>query len=213
MGGVRRLVFVSTIKVNGDYTGEPGLPDCFTAEDAPSPTGAYAVSKYEAEQRLRELCDANGMELCIVRPPLVYGPGAGGNFRRLAQLVKTGVPLPFAAIDNRRSMLALDNLVSLLRLCAASEAAPGRVFLASDGHDVSTPELIREIAKALGHPARLVRTPPKLLEALAGLLGRREEMQRLCRSLQVDNAETCQQLGWAPPISFATAIRSSVAGL
>jgi len=213
MAGVRRFVFVSTIKVNGECTGEPGAPECFTSEDTPSPDGAYAVSKFEAEQRLRALCDAEGMELCIIRPPLVYGPGAGGNFRRLVRLVNTGVPLPFAAVDNRRSMLALDNLVSLLRLCATSEAAAGHVFLASDGHDISTPELIRELAMALGRPARLVGTPPAVLEGMAGLLGRREQIQRLCRSLQVDISETCRKLDWVPPVSFSAAIRESVAGL
>lgn len=213
MAGVRRFVFVSTIKVNGECTGEPGAPEYFTSEDTPSPNGAYAVSKFEAEQRLRALCDAEGMELCIIRPPLVYGPGAGGNFRRLVRLVNTGVPLPFAAVDNRRSMLALDNLVSLLRLCATSEAAAGHVFLASDGHDISTPELIRELAMALGRPARLVRTPPAVLEGMAGLLGRREQIHRLCRSLQVDISKTCQELDWVPPVSLSAAISASVAGL
>ena len=202
--GVRRLVFVSSIKVNGEET-LPGR--AFTPMDSPNPQDPYAVSKWEAEEGLRQLAQKTDLEVVIVRPPLVYGPGVRANFRRLINLVQTGLPLPLGAVNNKRSLVAVDNLVDLLTHCIDHPAAAGQTFLVSDGEDLSTPELIRRLAKALGRPARLIAVPPALLR-LAGRLARRaQEVERVIGSLQVDISHACETLDWRPPVSVDEALR------
>jgi UDP-4-keto-D-QuiNAc 4-reductase len=202
--GVRRFVFVSSIKVNGEAT---AAGHAFRADDPPQPADPYGVSKFEAEQGLRELARLTGLELVIVRPPLVYGPGVRANFLSMMAWLRAGIPLPLGAIDNRRSLVALDNLCDLLVCCMQHPAADGQVFLAGDGEDVSTPELLRRLGRALGRRARLLPIPPTLLRASLGLLGKGDIAQRLCSSLQVDISAARKHLGWQPPISLDEGLR------
>lgn len=204
--GVRRFVLVSSVKVNGEATA-PGRP--FTADTAPAPTDAYGVSKWEAEQALLALSANTGMEVVIVRPVLVYGPGVMANFRTLMAWLARGWPLPLGAIHNRRSLLALDNLVDLLITCLDHPAAAGQTFLASDGEDLSTTELLHRLGAALGKPARLLPVPAAWLAGVAGLLGRAAVAQRLCGSLQVDIGKTRELLGWAPPVTVDAALQNT----
>lgn len=196
--GVRRFVFVSSIKVNGEST-LPGKP--FTADDTPAPQDGYGISKYEAETGLLALARNAGMEVVIIRPVLVYGPGVGANFLSMMRWLKKGVPLPLGAIRNRRSMVALDNLVDLIAVCLDHPAASGQVFLASDGEDLSTPDLLRRTANALGKRAFLVPVPAIFLKVGAGLIGKGDVAQRLCGSLQADISKNKTLLGWIPPVS------------
>ncbi len=193
--GVRRLVYVSTIKVNGERT--TGRP--FHADDGPQPEDAYAQSKLEAELVLNKVGRDSGMEVVIVRPPLVYGPGVRGNFLSMLRTVEHGWPLPLASCDNRRSLVGLANLVSLLEKCVTHPAAAGQVFLVADGEDLSMPELLRRVAYALGKKARLMPFPPALLRLVATIAGRPGVYERLCGSLQVDVSKTRELLGWRPP--------------
>lgn len=195
--GVRRLVYVSSIKVNGERTaGQP-----FRPEDKPQPEDAYAQSKLEAELVLKDISRNTGIEVVVVRPPLVYGPGVKGNFLSLLRVVQRGLPLPLASCDNRRSLVGLSNLVDLLTICTTHPAAAGQVFLAADGEDLSTPELLRRVARALGRNARLLPFPPVLLRLAARIAGRTGVYERLCGSLQVDTGKTHELLGWTPPHS------------
>lgn len=204
--GVQRFVFVSSIKVNGEATsGAPFRPD-----DAPGASDPYGQSKLEAEQALLALARRTGLEVVIIRPPLVYGPGVKANFLNLIKLVQLGLPLPLGRISNARSMVALDNLVDLLILCCQHAAAPGEVFLVSDGADLSTTELVRMIARALGKPARLMPVPAGLLGAAAALLGKRSVAERLVGSLQVDIAKTQSRLEWQPVVNSQAAIDATV---
>ena len=207
--GVRRFVFVSSVKVNGERT----FDQPFRADDAPAPEDPYGRSKLAAEQALQAWAARTGVELVIVRPPLVYGPGVRANFLRLMQLVKSGVPLPLGGIRNRRSMVALSNLVDFLMLCTTHPAAAGATWMVSDNRDLGLPELIRLIAGAMGRPARLLPVPAGLLSAGAGLLGRRAAAGRLLDSLQVDVSPALSRLGWTPPLTVETAIRLAVAPL
>lgn len=206
--GVRRLVFISSIKVNGERTSEKP----FQAGDHPAPEDAYGISKSEAEQVLFDVAGKSDLEPVVVRPPLVYGSGAAGNFARLCQAVRRGYVLPLGSVDNRRSLVALDNLVDLIVRCATHPAAPGQVFLISDGEDLSTPELIRRMARAMGRPARLIPLPPALLRIAGRLTGRSAEVRRLLDSLQVDIDATCQTLQWFPPITVDEGLRRAVGG-
>jgi nucleoside-diphosphate-sugar epimerase len=202
--GVGRLVFVSSIKVNGEATAfdaARGTGAPFTETDAPDPQDAYAVSKLEAEQELVGVADATGLETVIVRPPLVHGPGAGGNLARLMRLVRRGVPLPFGAVDNRRSLVGVRNLADLLALACRHADAAGKVFLAADEEDLSTPGLVRVLAAAMGVRARLVSVPVPLVRLAGRLGGRSAEIDRLVGSLQVDAAAARRVLGWAPPVA------------
>lgn len=208
--GVRRFVFVSSIKVNGEAT-LPG--NLFRAEDEPAPLDPYGVSKMEAEQGLREVSAQTGMDLVIIRPPLVYGPGVKANFASMMRWVAKGVPLPLGAIHNARSMVALDNLVDLLVTCLKHPAAAGQTFLVSDGEDVSTTQLLRRTAHAMGKPAMLLPVPAGLLQLGAALLGKHDVAQRLCGSLQVDIGKTRQLLGWAPPLTLDQGLKIAVEGL
>lgn len=205
--GVRRFVFISSIKVNGEVTA-PGRP--FTAFDPPAPQGAYGISKLEAEQGLRQLAQQTGMQLVIIRPVLVYGPGVKANFRTMLRWLNRGVPLPLGAIDNRRSLVALDNLVDLVVRCVDHPAAAGETFLVSDAEDLSTSQLLRRLAVAMKRPARLVPVPAVLLKLAAGVLGKRSVTQRLCDSLQVDIVHTCGTLDWNPPVSVDDSFRDTV---
>ena len=185
--GVGRFVFVSSIKVNGEAT-QPGQH--FSADDVPSPLDPYGVSKLEAELGLRDIEAQTGMEVVIVRPPLVYGPGVKANFASMMRWVVRGVPLPLGAIHNARSLVALDNLVDLLVTCLKHPAAAGQTFLVSDGEDVSTTDLLRRTALAMGKKALLLPVPASVLELSATLLGKRAVAQRLCGSLQIDITKT-----------------------
>ena len=207
--GVRRFVFVSSIKVNGEAT-QPG--QSFTADDIPAPLDPYAVSKLEAEQGLRKIEAQTGMGVVIVRPPLVYGAGVKANFAALLRWVGRGIPLPLGAIHNARSMVALDNLVDLLISCVKHPAAAGQTFLVSDGEDVSTSELLRRTARAMGKKTILLPMPAFVLEWVAALLGKRAEVQRLCGSLQLDINKTRQLLSWNPPVSVDEGLRRAAEG-
>ncbi|GAB4396831.1 MAG: SDR family oxidoreductase [Rhodoferax sp.] len=193
--GVRRLVLLSSIKVNGEST-RPGRP--FTEADAPAPQDAYARSKWEAEQAMWAL-GGEELEGVVLRPPLVYGPGVRANFDALVRAVRRGWPLPLGAIDNRRSLIGVHNLVDALLHVAHHPAAAHQTFLLRDHDDWSTPDLIRSIARALRRPARLWPMPPALLRALGGLLGQGAAVQRLCDNLQIDDRAIRQRLGWTPP--------------
>ena len=208
--GVRRFIFISSIKVNGEAT-QPGHP--FTAGDAPAPLDPYGMSKREAEQGLRALAAQTGMEVVIIRPPLVYGPGVKANFAAMMRWLQRGVPLPLGAIDNRRSLVALDNLVDLIVTCISHPAAANQTFLASDGEDVSTSELLRRMGRAMGRPARLLPVPAGLLKLAATLVGKPDMAQRLCGSLQVDIEKTCQLLGWSPPLTLDQGLKKAAQGL
>jgi nucleoside-diphosphate-sugar epimerase len=207
--GVRRFIFVSSIKVNGESTA-PAKP--FRASDLALPVDAYGISKLEAEAALAAVCAETGMELVIVRPPLVYGPGVGANFQRLMHWVRKGVPLPFAAIDNRRSLVGIDNLADLIGACIRHPAAAGQVLLASDDDDVSTPELIRKLAAVMNVRARLIAVPLGVLRLAAGFTGSSAALSRLCDSLQVDISATRNLLAWTPPVSLDKGLARAAAG-
>ena len=200
--GVKRFIFISSIGVNGNINTKP-----FTEDDEPNPTEPYAQSKWEAEQGLWTIQRETGLELVIVRPPLVYGPDAPGNFGGLMRWVRIGVPLPLGAIKNQRSLVALDNLVDLITTCIVHPAAANQVFLAGDGHDLSTTELLRGVARAMGRPSRLIPVPASFLMLGASLLGRKAMVQRLLGSLQVDISKARDLLGWVPPITVEEGLR------
>ncbi len=204
LAGVKRFIFLSSIKVNGEET-SPG--NVFSADTFPEPVDAYGISKHEAEEKLRALARETGIELVIIRPVLVYGPGVKANFQNMMGWLAKGVPLPLGAIHNHRSLVALDNLVDLIVTCIEHPAAANQIFLVSDGEDVSTTELLRRLASALGRPARLLPIPAWLLTNSAALLGRRGLAQRLCSSLQVDISKTKTLLGWTPPVSLDAALQ------
>jgi nucleoside-diphosphate-sugar epimerase len=205
--GVKRFLFVSSIKVNGEHT-PPGRP--FTEEAAPAPEDPYGISKYEAERELQALCAETGMELVIIRPPLVYGPGVKGNFASMIRLMEKGLPLPLGAVRNKRSLVALDNLVDLIVTCVDSPAAANQVFLAADGQDISTTELLRNVANAMGKPARLLPVPSGLLMLGASLFGKKAVAKRLLGSLQVDISKARELLGWQPPVSVEEGLARAV---
>lgn len=196
--GVQRFIYLSSVKVNGEQT-LPGQP--FTEEDVSVPFDPYGLSKYEAEEGLRTLARQTGMEVVIIRPPLVYGPGVKANFLHMVRWLHKEVPLPLGSLNNLRSLVALDNLIDLVITCLDHPAAANQTFLVSDGEDLSTTGLLRRMAHALGRPARLMPMPAFLLEAVAALLGRRDMAQRLCGSLQVDISKARTLLGWNPPLS------------
>lgn len=192
--GVRRMVYISSIKVNGERTGiRP-----FTEADVPQPEGPYAQSKLEAEQALQRIAAATGLETVILRPPLVYGPKVKGNLRTLLRAVQLGLPLPLGRCENRRSLLGLTNFVDLIALCVGHPAAADQVFVAADDEDLSTPELIRRLAGLLHRPARLLPIPASWLRTAARLLGRQSVYERLCGSLRVDASKARSVLGWRP---------------
>jgi UDP-glucose 4-epimerase len=202
--GVRRFVYLSSIKVLGEGRDRP-----YTQADVPAPQDAYAVSKCEAEQGLRGVERESGMEVVMLRPPLIYGPGVKANFLSLMRAVTRGWPLPLGAVRNHRSLLYLGNLVSAIGACLDHPAAAGRTFLVSDGEDVATPELIRRLACALKRPARLLPVPPPLLRLGADLLGRGAQAERLLGSLTVDGSALREALGWTPPYTLDEGLRET----
>lgn len=226
--GVRRFIYLSSIKVNGEHT-QPGQP--FTPNDTfppPRPLrddaesgwvrgqggegiDPYAQSKQEAEQALRQLALETGMEIVIIRPPLVYGPGVKANFLSMMRWLHKGIPLPLGSIHNHRSLVALPNLIDLITTCIDHPAAANQTFLVSDSEDLSTTDLLRRLGDALGKPARLLPIPQSVLETSLTLLGKRAIAQRLCGSLQIDLSHTRNTLGWTPPVSVDEALRQTAA--
>ncbi len=204
--GVRRFIFISSIKVSGEGT-VLGAP--YHADAQPAPVDPYGISKMEAEQGLRILATETTMEVVIIRPVLVYGPGVKANFLSMMRWLHKSVPLPFGAIDNRRSLVALDNLVDLIVTCIDHPAAANQTFLVSDGEDLSTTELLRRMGAALGKSARLLPVPSRLLEVGAATLGKQALAQRLCGSLQVDINKTRELLNWTPPLGVDEALRKA----
>ncbi len=204
--GVKRFVYLSSIKVHGEGT-LPGKP--YTADDKPQPLDPYGISKAEAEQELRSLTEASAMELVIIRPPLVYGPGVKANFLSMMRWLWRDVPMPFSMTRNKRSFVALDNLVDLIVTCMESPAAANQTFLVSDGDDLSTAELLQAMGEALGKPARLFPIPIWLLTTLAAAIGKPAIAQRLFESLQVDITKTCTMLDWAPPVCVSAALQKT----
>jgi len=203
---VKRLVYISSIGVNGNLTSTAP----FTENDLPSPHNDYALSKWEAEQSLHDISIETGMEVVIVRPPLVYGPRVKANFFRLLQWVDRGMPLPLGTVNNRRSLIALDNLVDFLVRCLEHPAAAGETFLVSDGEDLSTPELIKKIALKMDKPTRIFPFPLSLLRLGALCLGKKSLIDRLCGSLQIDITKAKQILDWTPPVSVDEGLRRTV---
>jgi nucleoside-diphosphate-sugar epimerase len=204
--GVQRLVFLSSIKVNGD-----GGEHSYRWTDTPNPCDAYGRSKLAAELALREVCDSGGMQCVIIRPPLVYGPRVKANFRRLMRWVDGGLPLPFRSIQNRRSLVGLSNLVSFIETCMLHPRAASRIWLVADEEPKSTPELLRRIALHMNRSSLLYSFPPAWLRKLAVPLGLRGEMSRLCDSLLVDASPARLELGWQPAVTFDDEIARTVA--
>jgi len=196
--GVRRLVFLSSVKVNGDAT----TSRAYTENDAPMPQDAYGITKREAEDALRRIGSETRMEVVILRPPLVYGPGVKGNFLRLLRLIERGLPLPLASVDNRRSLIYVENLVNAIIACVNAPAAAGKTYLVSDGEDVSTPALIGKLATAMGRSPRLLPCPVALLNLGAAMVGKRAAAARLTGSLRVDSSRIRAELGWVPRYSL-----------
>ncbi|MGQ0525743.1 MAG: UDP-glucose 4-epimerase family protein [Betaproteobacteria bacterium] len=201
--GVKRFVYLSSIKVNGEST----ATSPFTEKSAPHPEDAYGISKWEAEQALWRVASGSGLELVVLRAPLVYGPGVKGNMLRLMKLLERGIPLPLASVHNRRSLIGLGNLVEAIALCLRAPDAAGSTFLVSDGEDVSTPELITLLGTALGTPARLFPCPAALLALSGAILGRRAEIARLTGSLLVDSSLLRNRLGWRPAFTLAMGLQ------
>jgi nucleoside-diphosphate-sugar epimerase len=202
--GVKRLVFISSIAVNGKET-QPGRP--FTEQDAPAPVDLYGISKLQAEQALRQIAQETGLEVVSIRPPLVYGPNVPSNFRAMMQWIAKGVPLPLGAVGNLRTLCAVDNLVDLALLCVEHEAAAGQTFLVGDGEDLSTTDLLRRVGRFMGRPARLVPVPASLLWLGARLLRREAVARQLLASLQLDLSNSRRLLGWTPPVGVDDALR------
>jgi UDP-glucose 4-epimerase len=205
--GVRRFIYLSSIKVNGEHT-QPNQPFTIVDKDYQL-TDPYAVSKQETEKVLRQLAIETGMNVVIIRPPLVYGPGVKGNFKSMMDWITKGIPLPLGKINNQRSLVALPNLIDLITTCIDHPAAANQTFLVSDGEDLSTTQLLTRLGQALGKPARLLPVPQKLLETALNLIGKKVIAQRLCGNLQIDMTHTCQTLNWTPPVSVDEALHQT----
>jgi UDP-glucose 4-epimerase len=204
--GVRRFIYLSSIKVNGEQT--KSKP--FTADDKVNPEDPYGLSKWEAERILQAISAETGLETVIIRPPLIYGPGVKGNFLRLMKLLQNGWPIPLGRVQNKRSMVNLDNLCDLIRICIEHPAAKGEVFLVSDDQDLSTPELIGLLAHYLNKSAKLLPVPIFILRALAAVLGKTSEIDRLCSSLQIDIRKTQRLLDWQSPFPVVDGIKKTI---
>jgi len=206
--GVRRFVYISSIGVNGAQTDHRP----FTAHDEVAPHSPYAISKHEAEAGLQALALETNMQVVIIRPPLVYGPGAVGNFGALMRWLQRGLPLPLGAIHNQRSLVAIDNLIDLIVTCLTHPAAAGQTFLVSDGEDVSTTVLLRRLGNAMGRPARLIPVPVSCLKLMATMVGRDHVAQGLCGSLQVNIEKTRRLLDWNPPLTLDQGLKRAAEG-
>jgi nucleoside-diphosphate-sugar epimerase len=205
--GVKRFIFISSIKVNGEST-LPG--QALTTKNQDIPVDPYGLSKYEAELGLKLIAEKTGLEVAVIRPPLIYGPRVKANFLKMMQWVEKGIPLPLGAIQNQRSMLGLDNLINFIELCLTHPDATGQTFLVSDDHDVSTTELLKEIATAMHRPSRLLSIPQHLIEKFLILLGQRHISGRLCGSLQLDISFAKTRLSWKPPHTFKEQLSKTV---
>lgn len=202
--GVRRFIFMSSVKVNGD-----GKPAPYTEHDRPMPTDPYGISKYEAEQALQEISGRTGLELVVLRPPLVYGPHVKANFLQLLNLVAKGVPLPLARVKNKRSLVSMANLMDALTTCILHPKAAGRTYLVSDGADISVPGLIKKIALALGKPPLVFPFPIALLRLLAKILGKTDPVKRLLDSLTVNSSKIRSDLDWTPPFTMEDGLKET----
>jgi UDP-glucose 4-epimerase len=200
--GVRRLVYISSVKVNGE---EVPLP--YTEQDKPSPRDEYAISKWEAEIEIQQIAAKTGLEVVIIRPPIVYGPEVKANFLQLMKIVSYGIPLPFKGSDNRRSLIFVRNLVDAIIACVKSPQAIGKTYLVSDGHDVSIETLVRELARALGRPSRLFRFPEPILRLAGKLIGKGASLDRLLGSLTIDMTHIRHDLHWGPPYSLEQGLK------
>lgn len=204
--GVKRFIFMSSVKVNGEYT-EIGKP--FKEDSPANPQDAYGVSKFEAEQGLFMIAQNTGMEVVIIRPPLVYGAGVKGNFIRMMKVIARGFPLPFASVHNRRDLVYVENLVDALISCATNPNAAGKTYLVSDGESVSTPNLIRDLAKALGKSNLVFPLPIAVMRFCAGLLGKSAAVDRLTQSLQIDSSKIRKELGWKPLYTMEQGLKAT----
>ncbi len=204
--GVKKFIFLSSVKVNGEATyGRP-----FTAGDQPNTRDPYGISKFKAEEAIKDVCADKKMGFCIVRPTLVYGPGVKGNFLRLLKWVDKGIPLPLGGVKNLRSMIYLENLIDALSALVEADDVRDEVFLISDDEDMSTPQLIRVIANAMGKKPRLVNLPPGILKVMGTMIGKADEVDRLTGSLCVDNEKIQNMLKWQPPFSFEEGVNATV---
>ena len=208
--GVKRLIFLSSVKVNGESTYQINNKQKFSHKDISNPKDPYAISKLEAEKVLWEISSRTGLEVVVVRLPLVYGYGVKGNLVRLIKLLRSRIPLPLSLVNNQRSMIGIDNLVDLLIRCIEHPEASGKTFLASDGEDLSTPELINLIASSMGKKANLFPFPIFILKFIGSILSKSEEINRLVGSLRIDNSYTKEILNWTPPLSAEEGIRRMV---
>lgn len=208
--GVKRFIFLSTIKVNGEFT---SIDKPFTTEDVPRPQDPYGISKYQAELGLQEIAAQTGMEVVIIRPPLVYGPGVKANFLNLIRCLSRSVPLPIGSIKNLRSFVALDNLVDLIVKCIDHPNAANQIFLISDGEDLSTVDLFRRLGRAIGFPALVLPIPISWLYFCGALFGKRGTIDRLCLSLRIDISMTCKLLHWAPLFGVDEGLRRVAKGV
>jgi nucleoside-diphosphate-sugar epimerase len=213
MSGVKRLVYVSSVKVNGESTLSPASvgegKNIFVELDVPSPHDPYGVSKWEAEQALNRVAADTNLEIVIVRPPLVYGPGVKGNFAQMLKVLAKGIPLPLASVHNLRSLVYVENLTNALIACAAHPDAAGQTYLVSDGEDISTPDLLRQLGNAMGHPPRLFPCPQTLLKLAGRLVGKSDQVERLLGSLQVDSGKIRRELNWTPPYSLLQGLQAT----
>jgi nucleoside-diphosphate-sugar epimerase len=224
--GVKRLVYVSSIKVNGEYTSlidasvlphsvssdfskAGAISSVFTENDDPKPQDAYGISKCEAEQVLHRVAVETGLEVVIVRPPLVYGAGVKGNFVQMLNVLFRNIPLPFASVRNLRSLVYVENLVDALIVCVIHPAASGQTYLISDGEDISTPDLLRQLGAAMGHPARFLPCPSALLKLAGRLVGKSAQVDRLLGSLQIDSSKIRRELGWRPPYTLQQGLQAT----
>ncbi|MFH1309176.1 MAG: SDR family oxidoreductase [Candidatus Omnitrophota bacterium] len=203
--GVKRFIFISSVKVNGE-----GIRRPYTENDTLNPQDAYGISKREAEDALYRVAKENGLEIVILRPPLVYGPGVKANFNKLIKIAEFGLPLPFKGIDNRRSLVYLDNLIDAIATCIKHPKAAGETFMISDGQDVSTPELIKMISLGLGRKPVLFSLHPSVLRVLSGIAGKEKEMEKLTGTLLVDSSKIRNILGWVPLFTLEEGIKKTV---
>jgi nucleoside-diphosphate-sugar epimerase len=210
--GVKRLIFLSSVKVNGESTDKSNGTKIFIYNDIPNPQDNYAISKFEAEQVLWEVASKTGLEVVVVRLPLVYGHSAKGNLDRLIKLIYSKIPLPLGGIKNKRSLIGIDNLLDVLVRCVEHPDIAGKTFLVSDREDLSTPELIRLLASTMGQPAKLFTVPTFLLKFLGFIMGKQSEVNRLTRSLVIDSSYARKILNWTPPFSVEKGIRRMFKG-
>lgn len=207
--GIKRFIFLSSVKVNGEKTYGSNY---FNYNDTPKPEDFYAISKFEAEKALWEVSRRTGLEVTVIRLPLVYGYGVKGNLKKLIKLVRLGIPLPLSSIQNKRSMIGIDNLIDLLIKCIEHPSAAGKTFLVSDGKDLSTPNLINQISTAMGSGSRLFPFPIFLLKFLFKIFGKKKEIDRLTSSLKINSNHIKKVLNWSPPVNVAEGIRRMVQG-